>query len=174
VILGRVLIPCAFALAACAQGSPLPGDAGTATVPSDSLRGRVEVVGSEPATQVALIMNEGVRAVMLEGDRPSLDRLQGLDVLVRGAFEPRTGQIGGRAFVVREFAVRAADGVPAVDGILARRGGGFALVMGDGRRLDVAHLPESLRNHVGDRVWIAGPLDRPAISFGVIGPGSRH
>jgi len=127
----------------------------------DSLRGTVEVVGSEPATSVALLMDGGARAVTLEGERPLLDRLAGLEVAVWGA-PVRPG-----VFRVERVAVRAAGGVAAVDGVLAREGAGWVLRTGDGRRRAIPRLPEALRGMPGARVWIAGPLDHPD-SFGVI------
>jgi hypothetical protein len=128
----------------------------------DTLRGTVEVVGSEPATSVALMLDGGRRAVTLEGPRPLLDRLAGLEVAVWGA-AVRPG-----VFRVERVEVRASAGVPAVDGVLARRGRGWVLVTHAGRRLPVARLPEVLRGMEGARVWLAGPLDRAPDSSGVI------
>jgi len=156
-----LVLSCALAAVACARGAPAAGTPAAAPA-ADSLRGTVEVVGSEPATSVALLMDGGARAVTLEGERPLLDRLAGLEVAVWGSFV-RPG-----VFRVDRVAVRTADGVAAVDGVLAREGGGWVLVTGDGRRVPVPHLPEALREMAGARVWLAGPLDRPPNSSGVI------
>jgi hypothetical protein len=145
---------------ACARGVPA---AGAATAPAaDTLRGTVEVVGSEPGTSVALLMDGGMRAVTLDGERPLLDRLAGLEVAVRGSL------VRAGVFRVERIAVRASGGVAAVDGVLARAGAGWVLATEDGRRLPVPHLPEALRAKAGARVWLAGPLDRPPDSSGVI------
>lgn len=132
-------------------------------VGADSLRGTVDVVGSEPGTWVVLRQGGGRRDATLLGDDTLLRRLAGLEVAVWGAAE-RPG-----TFRVTRLAVRSANGVPAVDGMLTRAGQGFALVTDDGRRLPIVQLPAALRSSVGARVWVAGPLDRAPDSFGVIG-----
>ncbi|HEY0023808.1 MAG TPA: hypothetical protein VGB24_12890 [Longimicrobium sp.] len=154
-----LLVPCVLALLACTRGTPAP--AGKAVL-ADSLRGTVDVVGSEPATWVVLRVDGGTRDVALDGDAGVLRRLTGLEVTVWGE------RAAGGRFAVARVAVRSASGVTAVDGILAREGEGFALVTEDGRRLPIARLPETLRSAVGARVWLAGPLDRAPDSFGVI------
>ena len=156
-----LLLPCALAALACARGAPAAGSASAAPA-ADSLRGTIEVVGSEPATSVALLLDGGARAVTLEGERPLLDRLAGLEVAVWGA------PLRARVFRVDRVAVRASGGVAAVDGVLAREEGGWVLVTEDGRRIPVPHLPESLRGMARARVWLAGPLDRPPNASGVI------
>jgi hypothetical protein len=153
-------LSCALAAVACARGRPAAGSA-SAVPAADSLRGTLEVVGSEPATSVALVLDGGARAATLEGERPLLDRLSGLEVAVWGA------PVRAGVFRVDRVAVRAAGAVAAVDGVLAREGGGWVLVTGDGRHLPVPHLPAALRGMAGARVWLAGPLDHPD-SFGVI------
>jgi hypothetical protein len=149
---------------ACARGAPAPAGAAVSAgteMRVDTLRGMIEVVGSEPATSVALLLDGGTRAVTLEGERPLLDRLAGLEVAVWGS------PVRGGVFRVVRVAVRAASGVAAEDGMLAREGAGWVLVTGGGR-LPIARLPEALRGMAGARVWIAGPLDRAPDSFGVI------
>jgi hypothetical protein len=157
-----LVLSCALAAMACARGGPAAGSASTRVVVADSLRGTIEVVGSEPGTSIALLMDGGSRAVTLEGERPLLDRLSGLEVAVWGSL------VRAGVFRVERLAVRASGGVAAEDGVLARAGDGWVLVTGDGRRLPIARLPETLRGMEGARVWIAGPLDRAPDSFGVI------
>jgi hypothetical protein len=154
-------LPGALALVACAPGSspPPPGAATVAEArpQADSLRGTVEIVGSEPGTWVALLP----QGVTLTGERRLLQQLAGLEVAVFGTRD------GPKQFTVQRFAVRAASGVPAVDGVLDHGAGGWVLVTADGVRRPVPRLPEALRGKAGARVWIAGPLDRPD-SFGII------
>lgn len=158
-----LLVPCALAMLACARGAgPGPRDGDASVTEADSLRGRVAIVGSEPGTWAVLQMDGGRRAVTLDGPRPLLDRLAGLEVAVWGV----PGEPG--VFRVDRFAVRASGGVPATDGILARERGGWVLVTGDGKHLPVAHLPELLEGMEGARVWLAGPLDRPPDSSGIL------
>jgi hypothetical protein len=152
---------CALALNACAQQAPAPAASAAA---GDTLRGRVEIVGSEPGTQVALLMDGGARAVTLDGDRALLDRLSGLEVVVWGT--PRRPGV----FRVDRFAVRASGGVPVRDGVLQREGGSWVLVEHDGRRTPLANLPAELRALPGARVWLAGPATAPPQSYGVIAP----
>ena len=160
---GYLLLPCALAALACARGAPADHrPARNETSAADSLRGTVQVVGSEPGTWVALMLGGGRRAVTLEGERPLLDRLAGLEVVVWGA-PGRPGR-----FRVERFAVRAASGVAVEDGVLAREGAGWVLVTHDGRRLAIARLPQALQGKAGARVWLAGPLDRAPDSFGVV------
>ena len=160
------LLPAFLALAspACAGGAaPSPGGgASEAPAAADTLRGTVDVVGSEPATSIVLRMDGGSRDVTLLGDRAVLGPLVGIEVAVWGALE-RPG-----AFRVERVEVRASGGVPAVDGVLARQGAGWVLVTHDGRRLPVARLPASLEGMEGARVWLAGPLDRTPDSSGLI------
>lgn len=132
-----------------------------ASAQPDTLRGTVQVVGSEPGTSVVLTDRLG-QPVTLLGEGPVLRSLAGLDVAVEGRRESPGD------FRVESVAVRAANGVPAVDGRLARDGAGWVLVAADGRRLPVAALPHDLRGRAGARVWLAGPLDRVPDAFGVI------
>lgn len=161
-----LLVPCALATLACAPGARPPANDGL-QVAADTLRGRVAIVGSEPGTWVVLQLDGGRRAVTLLGDRRVLDRLSGLEATVWG-----TPDASGMLPVTR-FEVRGSGGVAAVDGVLERRGGGYVLVTHEGRALPLAHLPEALREAVGGRVWLAGPLDRPPDSFGVLSEPAR-
>lgn len=158
---------CALALAACAREGPPPaGTAGAgqapavSPVPGDTLRGTLRRVGSEPAVSYLLVDAAG-RAAALSGEGALLERLTGLEVMVAGAPGPE-------GFRVESVAVRAANGVPAVDGVLAREGGRDVLVLADGRRAAIVRLPEALRGRTGARVWLAGPLDGDIDSFGIL------
>lgn len=163
-----LLVSCALAVCACARGAaPAPADGGSApssapAAAADTLRGTVRIVGSEPLTSVVLEPGGGGAVVTLEGERKVLERLSGIEVAVEG--EP---EAPGR-FRVARVHVRAADGVAAVDGVLARDGGRDVLVLGDGRRVAVARLPEPLRGKAGARVWISGRLDGDVDAWGVI------
>jgi hypothetical protein len=160
----RGLLLVALVLAACARGS-VPADAAPAAPgdasPADTLRGTVRITGSEPAVTY-VVEDAAGRQTALEGDRAVLERLNGLEVAFRG--EPRAGA----PFRVTRTEVRAANGIAAVDGVLARDAGRDVLVLRDGSRRVVARLPEALRGAVGSRVWLAGPLDGDIDSFGII------
>lgn len=134
---------------------------------ADTVRGVVQLVGSEPGTWVVLESDVGV--FTLHGDRDDLERVLGLEVTVWG--EPEDG-VHFQAFRVDRFAVRAADGIPATDGVLGIDDAGYYLVTGDGERVPVPHLPADLRGREGDRVWLTGPLHRHPASYGVIRPSN--
>jgi hypothetical protein len=151
---------CALAVLACARGAP--GDHGSARPAADTVRGTVRILGSEPMTSIVLEPAGGGAPVALDGERTLLGRLAGIEVAVVGEPGPP-----GRLRVAH-VVVRAADGVPATDGVLAREGDRDVLVLRDGSRRVVARLPQALRGRVGARVWLAGPLDGDIDSFGII------
>lgn len=153
------LLLLALALAACARGSAAP--AGGAAVTADTLRGTLRITGSEPGV-IFIVVDDSGRATPLEGDRVLLERLAGVEVAVEGE------AVADAPFRVARVAVRAVEGVAAVDGVLAREGGRDVLVLADGTRRVVARLPEPLRGRTGARVWLAGPLDGDIDSSGVI------
>lgn len=154
------LLLLALALAACARGSAAPAGGGAAAM-ADTLRGTVRATGSEPGV-IFVVVDDVGRATALDGDRAVLERLAGVEVAVQGLAVP------GAPFRVARVAVRAVEGVPAVDGVLAHEDGLDVLVMADGTRRVIARLPEALRRRTGSRVWLAGPLDGDIDSFGVI------
>lgn len=71
-------------------------------------------------------------------------------------------------FLVRAFTVRAVDGTPAHDGVLAREGAGYVLVTRDGARRPLPYLSPALRGQVGARIYLAGPLSAAPATYGVI------
>jgi hypothetical protein len=154
------LLLLALALAACARGSAAPAGGGAAAA-ADSLRGTVRATGSEPGVTFVVVDAAG-RHTPLDGDRTVLERLAGVEVAVEGEAS------AGLPFRVARVAVRAVEGVGAVDGVLARENGRDVLVMADGTRRTVGRLPDALRGRTGARVWLAGPLDDDIDSFGVI------
>ena len=66
------------------------------------------------------------------------------------------------------FTVIAAKGQPVVDGTLADDAGALYMVTADGRWHPLGRPPAALHAHVGARVWVAGPLDREPIAFGIV------
>jgi hypothetical protein len=144
----------------------------------DTLRGTIAVVGSEPATWVVLRPAAGGAEITLQGDPVhELRRLSGIEVWLEGRAPARPGA-GGRparalgpatpGFTVERFAVRALDGIPAVDGVLGVDDDVVYLTLPSGERVRIAHPPAVLRAHTGARVWLAGPLDGTITAFGVI------
>lgn len=136
---------------------------------SDTLRGTVAIVGSEPGTMVSLRPAEGGAAVLLSGDAlTELRRAAGADVWVTGE------RIDERSLQVARFEVRGMHGIPAVDGVIAQDGQSYVLVTHDGTRIPMPRLPAELRGRVGARVWIAGQPDRDPELFGVITPDNQR
>jgi hypothetical protein len=131
---------------------------------ADTLRGIIRVVGSSADEQVVVRPNAGGVAVTLLGSQsPVLGRLSGVDVWLSGRRE------GERRMTVDHFLVRSVSGVPAIDGTLIARDGGFAIVTtADHAEHPIVNPPAALRSHVGGRVWITGPLETGAVTFGVI------
>lgn len=148
----------------------------SAGVPSataaDSARGIVQVTGSEPVTSVVLSAPGGYVALQgAEADR--LRPLAGVEAVAMGtrlSAPTSPGSRAGDAMIVARFVVRAVDGVPAIDGVVASVGSGFAIVTADGVRHAAPHLPTPLQSRVGARVYLAGPLGSPPTAYGVIPP----
>jgi hypothetical protein len=132
-------------------------------------RRRLGGSAAEPATYVARRPADDRAEVLLTGElEPELRRLVGLEVQVEGV--STEGPIPRETLDVLRFRVRAAGGMPAMDGILERDGDLYRLRLADGSREPIQSPPEALRRHGGARVWIAGPPDAPPASFGVIRP----
>lgn len=150
-----------------------------ATLPVDTQRGTITVVGSMPATQVVLRPRDGGAAVLLAGpELAQLKRLAGAEVWVagkmlaqeRGTEGERPPPAGSRRLEVHSFAVRAVEGAAAFDGILLEDGAGLALLLADGRKLPLAHAPATLRDWLGARIWVAAPANLGSGAFGLIRP----
>lgn len=168
-----LLLALTVAAHACSTRQESPsGDSGVGTgAPvTDTVVGTLSVVGSEPATLVSLLPRGGAPAVILGGSAlPDLRRAAGTEVWVSGT------RSDARSMDVTRFEVRSVHGIPAVDGVIAREGESFVLITQDGRRVPVPRLPHELRERVGARVWLAGPLERDPELFGVVSPDvSRH
>jgi hypothetical protein len=126
----------------------------------DTLEGTVHVGGVQAFPKITLLGDSGARSVALEGPE-TLARVAGLRVAVFGR---RTDD----KFVVKRFGVLAANGVPATDGRLVAEGDALALETADGVRHQLSRPSPGLQQHVGHRVWVAGPLDQEPVSYGVI------
>jgi hypothetical protein len=131
---------------------------------ADTLRGVVRVVGAAIDARPVLRPNGGGPQVTLLGVQAAiLSRLSGTDVWVSGKRD------GARGIDVDRFLVRSVSGVPAMDGTLIARDGGFAIVTtADHTEHPIVNPPAALRSHVGARVWVTGPLETGAVTFGVI------
>ena len=131
---------------------------------TDTVRGTISVVGSAVDEQVIVRPSGGGAPVTLLGSQSALlGRLSGVDAWISGKRD------GGRRMTVDRFLVRSVDGVPAIDGTLIARDGGYAIVTtADHAEHPIVNPPPALRSHVGARVWVTGALETGAITFGVI------
>jgi hypothetical protein len=167
-------------IAACQRHAPA-GDPATNRPPGETpqlqrARGVLVAVGNEPGSTLLLIPATGAadgKAVAIVGANVDvLQRLTGLEIEVQGERVPDRvlpgAAPGTMVLDVRAFAVRAANGVVAYDGIVGVQDGRFYLQLADGERLTVAAMPPALRDRVGARVFLVGPLDRAPIGYGII------
>jgi hypothetical protein len=148
------------AASACHRPGGVPNEVAGRGATVDSVKGIVRVVGVDALPQLTLIRDDGSPALTLIGVE-SLRRVAGLRVAVAGILR-------GTQLTVSRFHVIAANGVPAIDGTLALRGGALTLETEDGTRHTLVSPSPALRAAVGHRVWISGPLDRPAVAYGII------
>jgi hypothetical protein len=137
---------------------------GHAPLPTDTLRGMVEVAGADPFRMVVLRTAAG--DLRLTGPAAEgLARASGAEVWVAGT---RTDD---GALAVEAYRVRAVGGMEAADGVLELDGEAAVLVTPAGR-LRYGPAPAGLRALVGHRVWIAGPTGEEPRSWGVLEPPS--
>jgi hypothetical protein len=151
-MLGMTVLACHHA------NAPLPGRAeGGAT---DTIVGTVRVVGVAAVPSIVLVPDHGGATVRLSGS-PSLGRVSGLRILA-------VGRALGPQFSVAHFAVVGANGVAATDGRLAADGNTLYLATANGVRHRLVSPSPALWAHVGDRVWVSGPLDHEPVAYGII------
>ncbi len=129
----------------------------------DTLVGTPAVVGTDRFNQV-ILKTDGTKRVVLAGPlAPLLANASGAEVWVAG----RRQQDG--SFSVSRFEVRRVGNTPVTDGRLELHAQQYELVTADGVHHTMNNVPELLRQHVGDRVWVSGALDKGPVMFGVIG-----
>jgi hypothetical protein len=189
---GRLLV--VIALAACSPAverqRSIPADTATAPMPvraatdsaanavtrpaialpqTDTLRGIVERIGSEPRSTIVVRAADGSACAVQSA---SALPVEGLEVVFWGARRDGPTVIPGVSctFSAERYAVRAADGVAATDGVLRRSGNAFVMELQSGAFSPLRDVPPSLRAQVGARIWWAGPLDHAPAAYGVLQP----
>lgn len=170
--LGAALIGL-LSLLSCARRTEAVPAVDVAAAQSDTLRGVVELTGSLPRSQLILRWGAGPSdGAALSGRAAELlSGLTSLEVIVRGRwgqFSPEASPSRLRGFVVEQFLVRAGDGFPAHDGVVAFRDGKWVLVSTDGVQTATPFLPDALRQQQGVRVYLLGPLNKPPHAYGVV------
>jgi hypothetical protein len=158
----------AVVLAVLASGACAPnhGEEGS-PMAADTARGIVEIVGAEPITSVRIATADG-RLTLTGPDADGLRLAAGTEVWVAGTRE------AGDGFRIEAFAVRAIDGMAAVDGILELDGDAAVLVTRTGDRVRFAPAPAGLRPLEGRRVWIAGPAGGEPQAWGSLDRTHNH
>ena len=146
----------------CAQPrSSASSHQATTVAITDSVVGRVVVVGPDPVSWVAITVAGGAQ-VRLNGAAAELMRsVSGADVWVGGA------QVAG-GFRADAFEVRAVNDQPVDDGIVVVTPSGVAIRMRSGAQRDVPYAPPALRDMAGARIWVSRPVAGVAPSYGVI------
>lgn len=126
---------------------------------TDSVVGRVQVVGVAASPRVTLVPADGGTVFTLTG--ASLRSVDGLGVAVVGR---RTGSI----LQVTRFTVVSANGLPATDGRIVAEGQTLYLETADRVRHALVAPSPRLWEHVGGRAWVSGPLDHEPVAYGII------
>ena len=125
----------------------------------DTVRGQIVVVGAEPMVRVTL-RGDPRGTVTLVG-APALATLSGLEVWA-------SGRRRDAVLDVQEFVVRAAEGHPAIDGVLTERGGKLTIVETDGASTPIPSPSAAMQSLVGTRIWVT-LVNGEVRSFGAIG-----
>ncbi len=142
-----------------------PRTAPTAAEP-DSIRGIVSVTGTSFEQALMLRTENGVIALATNAaDSAALSRMGGIDAIAFGT------RVSNR-FRVASFRAMTVAGAPVVDGVIREEDGKLSIETAGGR-IALGNPPAQLRNLVGARVWIGGPLTTGPNQFGVISPASR-
>jgi hypothetical protein len=139
-------------------------------VNTDTIIGVVQLTGTDSTAPINLMPSSpsgdtfGMPIKLVAS--PSLRSVNGLRVRLVGT------QASDRRWpdrvTVLGFEVIGLKAQPAIDGTLVEDAGALYIVPADGRRRALPQAPPDLRAHVGARVWMAGPLDREPIAYGII------
>ncbi|MBI2409333.1 MAG: hypothetical protein HYV19_13640 [Gemmatimonadetes bacterium] len=165
----RLVLIASLATAACHSQSA--SSARVSATDADSLRGTVERVGSEPLTQLVVRAPTGQVCTIGATGSKVPTALEGLEVTFWGASRLTSAPSLAGALCtidVARYAVRAVDGVSAVDGMLHVDQGAFTLVLASGQRLPLRGVPSRMEGWVGERVYWAGPTDRAPTAYGLL------
>ena len=129
----------------------------------DSLTGIVSLTGTGFEQQLVLRTGAGVNVLSAStADSAALSRMGGIEVSV-------VGKRNGNQFHVDHFTALSVAGSRVVDGVI-REDSGRLVLETSGGRIPLGNPPAALRNAIGARVWIGGPLDTGPNNFGVIVP----
>jgi hypothetical protein len=161
----------ATVVASAVESTTAARQAEPARAAQDTVRGVIESVGSEPVTQLILRQHDGSTCAVHAAPRVLSASVAGLEVTLWGALtNSAPPMLPGAtcAISATRYAVRAADGVPTVDGVLRADGARFWIEFASGERRALRDVPAVLRRRVGARIFWAGPLDRAPSAYGVL------
>ena len=111
---------------------------------------------------LALRIEDGTE-IALTGDQTGL-----LATLVGDGVEASGTLDDVGTLTVQRFVLLTVGGESVKDGVLEMTEDGFVLDLTTGGFRGVVDPPTELQQHVGDRVWIAGPDGEAPTAFGVI------
>jgi hypothetical protein len=149
---------------ASASAEPLGVSSTSAT---DTLRGTVTIVGSDPGTWLTVKVSGLDRSVTLTGSAAEpLRSVSGADVWMAGTR-------AGDRFHVSRFIVRRVNDLMVSDGVIRSHGARLVLELTGGGQSELPNPSRELFSLVGSRVWIAGGAAGQAPSYGVIGKAER-
>ena len=134
--------------------------------------GSVHLTGTK-LNPVVLNASDGSEIPLAGATTALLARVDAAGVEVRGWWNT------DRTFEVADFVVQIVDGAPVLDGVLIavydtklktedRMVIGYALQLTRGDTVGLTEPSADLLAHLGERVWIAGPIEGPTTAFGVI------
>ena len=128
-----------------------------------SYTGVIETSGAD-LIPLYIRVEGGSRIALAGAETVRLANVVGAEVTLRGTMD------AADALIVESFRVVSVAGLEAADGVLVKTADGYALrLLLDGSMLTLIDLPDELKAHVGERVWVAGPTDAAPVLYGVIG-----
>ena len=157
-----VLAVLAVVIACAPKPKPSEDPGPPASASTDTAFGRVESIGADPDTWLALVQpGVGVQLRLDGAIAPELGAVTGAEVWLRG-----TRHTGG--FRVDSYQVRRVNGQPVDDGTVVVAATTVHVQTAPGVARLVPNAPPSLRELHGARIWITRPVEGVAPSYGLI------
>ena len=137
-----------------------------------AITGSVHLTGMK-LNEIVLKTSDGLEIPLAGEATALLARVDDAGVEVRGSWN------ADGAFAVADFVVQIVGGAPVLDGVLITvydtrivtedsQVLGYALRLTRGDTVELKEPSTDLLAHVGERVWVAGPIEGPPTAFGVI------
>lgn len=149
--------PTQVALSPATSSPRLVTVSGTVTVNSAGYKGAALMLQQDDGSTIGLTGDQAAAMYSIVNDQVEVD-----------------GQIDETSMMlVQRFIVTSVGGQPVIDGVLDLTPDGFILRLTRGGDVGVMGPSDDLQQHIGDRVWLAGPDDAPPTAFGVITTATR-